>query len=117
MFDKRRILRKGSTAKALVASVVEESTWLSNGYRTYVHAVQVRATDRPPFETTIRHKFDLTDPRPRTGAVLDVRYDPKTLEAVFVLAGDPRYDPDAMNARSEARYAGLPEAARDRPAG
>lgn len=42
-----------------------------------------------------------------------MRFDPKTLEAMFVLEGDPRYDPDAMNARSEAIYAGLPEPMRD----
>lgn len=51
--------------------------------------------------------------RPQPHELLEVRYDPRTLETVLVLEGDPRFDLEAMNARTAEIRAGLPEAARD----
>jgi hypothetical protein len=105
MLGSRRIRKKGAPATARVVRVEEESHVFSNGYRTYAHVLTVTPADGAPFETTVRHKFDIADPRPRAGQELAVRYDPKTRETV--LDGDPRYDPDAMNARSAAIFASL----------
>jgi len=113
MFDKRRIRKSGVLAQALVISVEDRSRFAGNGHHDYEHLLQVRAPDREPFDVIVRHKFDLMERRPQPHELLEVRYDPQTLETVFVLEGDPRFDVDAMNARTAAIRANLPEAARD----
>lgn len=114
MFDKRRIRKNGVIAQAEVLSVEDRSRFAtSDGYHTFEHTLQVRATEREPFTAVVRQQFNIIDLRPKTGQILQVRYDPKSLECVFVLEGDPRYDVDAMNARSAAIRSGLPEAMRD----
>ena len=113
MFDKRRIRKHGVQAKAEVRSVEERSKLTSNELRDYDHVVSVRATEREPFEAKVRDKFWIAGLRPKTGDILNVRYDPKTLETVFDLEGDPRYDVDALQAKNEAVRADLPEWQRD----
>ena len=114
MFDKRRIRKNGVLAQAEVISVEDRSRFAtSDGYHTFEHTIHVGATEREPFTTVVRQQFNIVDLRPKTGQILQVRYDPGSLECVFVLEGDPRYDVDAMNVRSAAIRAGLPEAMRD----
>ncbi len=113
MFDKRRILKNGVLAKAEVLSVAERSKYTSNELRDYDHVVRVRATEHEPFEAKIRDKFWIVGLRPKLGDILDVRYDPKSLETVFVLDGDPRYDVKALEAKNDAQRSALPESMRD----
>jgi hypothetical protein len=113
MFDRRRIRKTGTLAQALVVSVEDRSRFAGTGPHDYEHVLRVRATDREPFDAVVRHRFDLMERRPQPQELVQVRYDPQTQETVLVLEGDPRYDLDAMNARTAAIRAGLPEAARD----
>lgn len=113
MFDKRRIRKHGTQAKAEVLSVEQRSKITSNELRDYDHVVAVRATERDPFEAKIRDKFWIAGLRPKKGDILNVRYDPKSLETVFDLEGDPRYDVDALEAKNEATRADMPEWVRD----
>jgi hypothetical protein len=100
MFDKRRISKHGEAAQATVVSVDQRSHLTSNELRDYDHVLEVRPADRPAFRADVRDKFWIAGLRPQAGDVLKVRFDPKSLETVFDLEGDPRYDVDAMNART-----------------
>jgi len=107
MFDKKRILKNGEPAEATVLSVDERSHLTSNELRDYDYVLEVRPESGPPFQANVRAKFWIVGLRPKSGDVLKVRIAPKSGEVVFDLAGDPRYDVDAMNAQTEAMRAHL----------
>ncbi len=101
MFDKKRILKNGEAADATVLSVQERSHVTSNELRDYDYVLDVRPESGPSFQANVRAKFWIVGLRPKSGDVLRVRIAPKNREVVFDLAGDPRYDVDALNAQTE----------------
>ena len=111
MFDKKRILKNGEPAEATVLSVDQRSHLTSNELRDYDFVLEVRPENGPPYQADVRAKFWMIGLRPKTGDVVKVRIAQKSREVVFDLAGDPRFDVDAMNAQTEAKRAML----RDQP--
>ena len=111
MFDKKRILKNGEPAEATVLSVDQRSHLTSNELRDYDFVLEVRPEHGPPYQADVRAKFWMIGLRPKTGDVVKVRIAQKSREVVFDLAGDPRFDVDAMNAQTEAKRAML----RDQP--
>lgn len=108
MFDKKRLLKNGLPAEATVLSVEQRSKTTSNELRDYDHVLEVRPENgEPAFQATVRAKLWMVGLRPKTHDVLRVRYDPKSREVVFDFAGDPRYDVDALNAKTEQGRADL----------
>ena len=105
MFDKKRILKNGEPGEATVLSVDQRSHITSNELRDYDYVLDVRPATSEPFQANVRAKFWMVGLRPKTGEVLKVRIAQKSREVVFDLAGDPRYDVDAMNAQTEAGWA------------
>jgi Short C-terminal domain len=103
VFDKKRILKNGLGAEATVLSAEYRSKVTSNELRDFDHELDVRPDNgEPAFQTMVRAKFWIIGLRPKRLDVLRVKYDPKSKEVVFDLEGDPRYDVDAMNAKTEA---------------
>ncbi len=108
MFDKKRILKNGEPAEATVLSVEQRSQVTSNELRDFDHVLEVRPDNgEPAFEAKVRAKLWMVGLRPKKGDVLRVRYDSKTREVVFDFAGDPRYDVDALEAKTEQGRADL----------
>jgi hypothetical protein len=100
MFDKRRIRKNGLPAQAFVLSTVERSSFSSNSWRKYDYVLEVRPEGRAPFQAQLQETFYMIESKPKETDLLQVKYDPKTLQVVFDLEGDPRYDVEAMNRRS-----------------
>jgi hypothetical protein len=100
MFDNRRIRKHGLTAQALVLSAKEHSTFSSNEKPRYDFVLEVRPGDRTPFQAHIRQAFYIAERKPVEADVVQVKYEPATLKAIFDLAGDPRFDLEAMQART-----------------
>ena len=101
MFDRRRIRKHGLTAQALVLSVREASAFGGNGsWQKYDFTLEVRPDGREPFRVEVRERFYLIERKPGEADLVGVKYDPGTLKAVFDLAGDPRFDLEAMQRRT-----------------
>ena len=100
MFDKRRIRKNGLTAQALVLSAAEHPTFGSSSYQNYDFVLEVRPESGAPFQARLREKFYIIESKPKEADLLQVKYDPKTLQVVFDLEGDPRYDVEAMQRRT-----------------
>lgn len=101
MFDERRIRKHGTTATAEVVSITEHGK-TSRQYReqTYDYVLEVRPLGAPTFQATVRHRCFVISGRPQLYDVINVKFDARSLETIFVFDGDARYDIDAMNARS-----------------
>lgn len=103
MFDKRRIRKSGEAAQARVLSCETRSKWTSNELRDYDYVLEVRPEGREPFRAEVRDKFWMVGLKPAVYDDVPVRFDPKSLETVFDLDGDPRFDVDAMNAQTDEK--------------
>jgi hypothetical protein len=103
MFDKRRIRKSGEAAQARVLSCEKRSQWTSNELRDYDYVLEVRPEGREPFQAKVRDKFWIAGLRPKIYDDVPVRFDPASLETVFDLDGDPRFDVDAMNAQTDEK--------------
>jgi hypothetical protein len=101
MFDERRIRKHGLTATATVVSMNEHSALSSNSYRRYDYVLDVQPTAEAPFRIEMRHTFAIMESKPQAYDVLNVKFDAKTHETIFDFTGDPRYDLDAMRARTD----------------
>jgi hypothetical protein len=100
-FAKRRIRRAGRRATATVLSCEYRSEHTTNELRDFDYVLSVQPTDGGAFEARVRDKFWIVDLKPQEGdEQVPVRFDPASHEVVFDFTGDPRYDVDAMNARS-----------------
>lgn len=103
MFARRRIRKRGERATALVVSCEKRSKLTTNELRDYDYVLDVQPLAGEPFRARVRDKFWITGLRPKEGdAAVPVRFDRKSHTTVFDLAGDPRFDVDAMNTRSAA---------------
>jgi hypothetical protein len=100
VFDKRRIRKQGIPAQALVLSAGRHSRWTSNDYQSYDFVLEVRPEGRAPFQTRLSEKFAIMERKPAEAETVQVKYDPESLGVVFDLAGDPRFDIEAMQART-----------------
>jgi len=100
VFDRRRIRKQGIPAPALVRSAERHSRWTSNDYQRYDFVVEVRPEGRAPFQARLSQKFAILERKPAEAETVKVRYDPESLGVVFDLAGDPRFDVEAMQART-----------------
>jgi hypothetical protein len=100
-FAKRRIRRAGQRATATVVSCEYRSEHTTNELRDFDYVLSVQPAEGEAFDARVRDKFWIVDLKPREGDEdVPVRFDPASREVVFDFAGDPRYDVDAMNARS-----------------
>ncbi len=68
--------------------------------RNYDYVLEVRPVDRAPFQATLRHSAAFLAGKPQEYDEVKVKYDPKSLKVIFDFTGDPRFDVDAMNART-----------------
>jgi hypothetical protein len=101
VFKNRRTRKSGLPAEATVLSIEDKSGHSTDQLRSFLHRLEVRPDDgAPAFEAKVRDVFVLSGIRPREFDVLRVKYDPKTLNVVFDLEGDWRYDEEASAARS-----------------
>jgi hypothetical protein len=101
MFDQRRIRKRGLTAQALVLSAREASTLGGNGsWQKYDFVLEVRPGDRAAFRAQVRERFYIIERKPAETDLVGVKYDPDTLKVIFDLAGDPRFDLEAMQRRT-----------------
>ncbi|MFI2664623.1 SHOCT domain-containing protein [Micromonospora carbonacea] len=101
MFDQRRIRKRGLAAQALVLSVREASALGGNGsWQKYDFVLEVRPGDREAFRAELRERFYIVERKPGEADVVSVKYDPHTLKVIFDLAGDPRFDVEAMQRRT-----------------
>ncbi len=100
MFDNRRIRRHGLTAQALVLSAKEHATFSSNEKPRYNFVLEVRPEGQAPFQAHVRQAFYIAERKPVEADLVQVKYEPSTGKAVFDLAGDPRFDLDAMQQRT-----------------
>jgi hypothetical protein len=100
MFDKRRIRKNGLPAQALVLSAGRHSNVTSNSWQKYDYVLEVRPEGRAPFQATLRETFYIIESKPKEADLVQVKYDPKSLQVVFDLEGDPRFDVEAMQRRS-----------------
>lgn len=104
MFERRRIRKHGLTAQALVLSVREGSHLGGNGsWQKYDFVLEVRPEGRPPFRAEVRERFYIIERKPAEADLVPVKYDPESLQAIFDLTGDPRFDIEAMQRRTAQR--------------
>jgi len=103
VFEKRRIRKNGVIAQALVLSSEYHSKWSSADYQKYDYVLEVRPEGREPFRATLQEKFTIMERKPAEAETVKVKYDPDTLQVVFHLDGDPRYDLEAMQAQATQR--------------
>lgn len=103
-FAKRRLKRDGERATATVLSCEYRSKWTSNELRDFDYVLRVQPTAGEAFEAKVRDKFWIVGLRPKEDDEdVPVRFDPETHAVVFAdFEGDPRYDADALNAKSKA---------------
>jgi hypothetical protein len=100
VFKNRRTRRDGLSAEATVLSIEDKSGHSVDQLRTFLHRLEVRPEGGAPFQAEVRDVFVMSGIRPREFDVLRVKYDPKSLNVVFDLDGDPRYDVEASTART-----------------
>jgi hypothetical protein len=94
-FFRRRLLRHGEPADALVrSSEMPRYQDASGSFFTYDYVIEVRPQNGAPFETELRDAFSAFL-RPKPGDLVKVRWNPKSGKVAFDLDGDPRYDLDA----------------------
>ena len=96
---RRRLLKRGQPAQALVLSIGTPK-WqdASGSILTHDYELDVRPDDgSPSFRTTVRDAFGISM-APRVGHVLAVKFNPKSHKVAFDLDGDPRYDLEAATA-------------------
>jgi hypothetical protein len=104
MFDQRRIRKHGLIAQALVLWVREASAFGGNGsWQKYDFTLEVRPEDRLPFRAEVRERFYIIERKPAEADLVSVKFDPNTLQAIFDLRGDPRFDIEAMQRRTAQR--------------
>ena len=99
MFAKRRIRKHGLQAQAQVVAVEDHFT--ADGWRKSTFDLDVRPADRAAFPATLSENFGPGVRRPEEDDLVTVLYDPKGLAVLFDLAGDDRFDPEAMQARAK----------------
>lgn len=99
MFDQRRIRKHGISAEATVKSMVASHS-SQDMARNYDYVLEVRPVDGAPFEATLRHSAAFLAGKPQEYDVVKVKFDPRSLKVMFDFTGDPRFDVDAMNART-----------------
>lgn len=102
MFEKRRLRKHGTRAKATVVDVQQHPKVATNDYRKYDFIVDVRPVGGAPFRTELQETFVIMGLKPEPGDVVNVFFDPETREVVFDLDGDPRYDLGARKASERA---------------
>jgi hypothetical protein len=101
MFKDRRTRKSGLPAEATVLSIEDKSGRSPDTLRSFLHHLEVRPDDgAAAFKASVRDVFGLSGLRPREYDVVRVKYDPKSLNVVFDLDGDWRYDVEASEARS-----------------
>lgn len=100
MFDERRIRKHGLDGEATVVSMDEKSNHSSNSYRKYDYVLDVRPVVGEPFRAELRHTFSMLESKPQAYDVVKVKFDAGSRQVIFDLVGDPRYDVEAMNART-----------------
>lgn len=100
MFDERRIRKHGLPGQATVVSATEHSHLSSNDYRRYDFVLDVRPATGEPFRVEMHETFAILGLRPNEYDVVNVKYDPESHETIFDFTGDPRFDLDAMRART-----------------
>ncbi|MCU1399503.1 MAG: Short C-terminal protein [Acidimicrobiales bacterium] len=100
MFDERRIRKHGLPGQATVVSATVHSHLSSNDYRRYDFVLDVRPAAGEPFRVEMHESFAILGLRPNEYDVVNVKYDPESHETIFDFAGDPRFDIDAMRART-----------------
>jgi hypothetical protein len=103
---RRQLRHYGLRATATVISRTHRTRWPSTELRDYDYILAVQPAGEHAFQAKLREKFPSAGFKPEEGDVdVPVRFDPKTKEVAFDLDGDPRYDPDAMQARAAALHA------------
>jgi hypothetical protein len=101
MFDERRIRKNGLSGTATVVSMERHSHISSNSYQRYDYVLDVQPADGAPFRTEMHETFAILASKPEHYDVVNVKYDAKSQETIFDFKGDPRYDIDAMRARTD----------------
>jgi hypothetical protein len=72
--------------------------------RAYSYVLRVQPPDGEAFEAGVEHVVSRLELKPTVGDTgVGVHFDPVTGATRFALAGDPRYDADALIARTAAR--------------
>jgi hypothetical protein len=90
-----------ATATVLARTSPEPADAEEEQRREYTYALRVEPREGTPFETRVRHAFWLLELKPSVGdRGVGVRFDPSTKVTTFDLGGDPRYDADALIART-----------------
>lgn len=101
LFAKRRLLKKGEPGMATVTSCEYRSQLTSNELRDHDYVLEVSSEAGDAFTAKVRDKFWIAGLRPEEGDEgVPVRFDRASHRTVFDLDGDPRYDIEAMNART-----------------
>jgi hypothetical protein len=100
MFADRRIRKHGLPAEATVTSMTPRRYGGAEMSRKYDYVLEVRPKDRASFTATLTIVAAFLGAKPQEYDVLRVKYDPKTLKVLFDFTGDPRYETEAMNART-----------------
>lgn len=100
MFDERRIRKHGLPAQATVVSMEMHSHVSSNDYHRYDYVLDVRPPNEAPFRVEMHESFPIIAGKPQIYDVVNVKYDEKSHETIFDFTGDPRFDLDAMRART-----------------
>ena len=100
MFDERRIRKHGLPAQATVVSATVHSKITTNDFRRWDFVLDVRPPNEAPFRVEMHETFAMLGLRPNEYDVVNVKYDPKSHETIFDFTGDPRFDIDAMRART-----------------
>jgi hypothetical protein len=101
VFEARRIRKHGLPATATVVSMAEHAHHSTNDYRQYDYVLDVQPANVAPFRVEMHQTFAIMESKPQAYDVVNVRYDAKSHETIFDLTGDPRYDVEAMRARTE----------------
>jgi len=102
MFLARRLQKHGLSAEATVKSMVPRA----NGHRgsllsrMYDYVLEVRPENAAVFEARLALDAAYLGAKPHEYDEVRVMYDPKSLEVMFDLAGDERFDTAAMNSRT-----------------
>jgi hypothetical protein len=103
MFEKRRLKKHGTRARATVVDARQHPKVATNDYRKYDFIVDVSPSDQATFRADLQETFVVMGLKPKAGDAVDVIFDPSSHEVMFDLEGDPRYDLDALKAQQAAR--------------
>jgi hypothetical protein len=99
--------KNGVPAKAVVRFAQPRKQIASNEFRKFDFVVDVEPEGREPFRAEVVESFWLTGLKPGVGDIVNVRYDAKSLNTVFDLKGDARYDLKAYRSKQDAAKAAL----------